>query len=77
MIEYRLTRTLQHRFDNPPQHGAIYTSGFSVCDDGKLSLGGNNVWYECLSGDFYNLYDRWIAEQCTPVHIHTLELKEC
>lgn len=40
------------------QNGALYTSGFSVCDGNKLALGNSTVFYKCLSGDFYNLYDR-------------------
>jgi len=43
------------------QSGALYTSGFSVCDDNKLALGKSTVFYRCLSGNFYNLYDRSVA----------------
>ncbi|KAK4225147.1 hypothetical protein QBC38DRAFT_271524 [Podospora fimiseda] len=59
----------QFQFDKPAQAGAIYTSGFSVCDNGSLALGDSTVFYQCRSGDFYNLYDRWWAEQCSPVQI--------
>lgn len=59
----------QFQFDAPPQAGAIYTSGFSVCQDGSLALGSDTTWYQCLSGDFYNLYDENDAGQCSPVHI--------
>lgn len=62
----------QFQFDHPPQAGAIYTSGFSVCGNGSLALGGSEVFYECLSGDFYNLYDRNWAAQCSPVEIIVL-----
>lgn len=41
----------QFQFDGPPQSGAIYTSGFSACDDGTLALGGSNVFYACGSSD--------------------------
>lgn len=34
-----------------------------------MALGGSTVFYQCRSGGFYNLYDRWWAEQCSPVHI--------
>ncbi|KAL8826493.1 MAG: hypothetical protein Q9191_003765 [Dirinaria sp. TL-2023a] len=67
----------QLQFDAPPQAGAIYTSGFTVCANGTLALGGSNVFYQCLSGDFYNLYDRSWAAQCSPVSINTVELVSC
>lgn len=59
----------QFQFDAPPQTGAIYTGGFSVCNNGSLALGASTVFYECLSGTFYNLYDRSWAPQCTPILI--------
>jgi hypothetical protein len=67
----------QLQFDAPPQAGALFTSGFSVCGNGSLALGGSNVFYQCLSGSFYNLYDRYWAAQCSPVTIETLTLKNC
>lgn len=57
----------QFQFDAPPQAGAIYTGGFSLCSNGSLALGGSTVFYQCLSGSFYNLYDRNWAEHCVPV----------
>jgi len=57
----------QFQFDPQPQTGAIYTSGFSACSNGSLALGGSAVFYECLSGGFYNLYDRHWAAQCEPI----------
>ena len=65
------------RFDAPPQSGSIYTAGFSVCNNGSLALGGSTTWYQCRSGDFYNLYDRWWAPQCNPVTINAVMLKQC
>lgn len=67
-----IASNFQFQFDAPPQAGAIYTAGFSACGNGSLALGGSAVWYECLSGDFYNLYDRNWAEQCEPVEIVVL-----
>ncbi|QDS74598.1 hypothetical protein FKW77_008420 [Venturia effusa] len=67
----------QFQFDAPPQSGSIYTAGFSVCSNGSLALGGSTVWYQCRSGDFYNLYDRWWAPQCNPVTINAVMLKQC
>jgi hypothetical protein len=67
----------QFQFDKPPQAGAIYTAGFSVCANGSLALGGSNVWWQCLSGNFYNLYDRDWAAQCSPITIESLTLVTC
>ncbi|OAQ74202.1 covalently-linked cell wall protein [Pochonia chlamydosporia 170] len=59
----------QFQFDAPPQHNAIKSSGFSVCQNGSLALDGSTVFYRCLSGNFYNLYDRHWAAQCSPIEI--------
>ncbi|KAL8712929.1 MAG: hypothetical protein Q9220_002787 [cf. Caloplaca sp. 1 TL-2023] len=67
----------QFQFDAPPQAGAIYTAGFSACSNGTLALGGSNVFYQCLSGDFFNLYDRSWAPQCSPITINILQLENC
>ncbi|KAI1072999.1 hypothetical protein LB507_009142 [Fusarium sp. FIESC RH6] len=62
-----ISDSYQFQFDKPAQSGAIYTSGFSVCSNGTLALGGSAIFWQCQSGDFYNLYDRNWAEQCEPV----------
>jgi len=72
-----IASNFQFQFDEPPQAGAIVTAGFSVCANGSLALGGSNVFYQCLSGNFFNLYDRNWAAQCSPVTINTLELISC
>lgn len=59
----------QFQFDAPPQANAIYTAGFSACNNGSLALGGSTVFYRCLSGEFYNLYDRHWAAQCEPIEM--------
>ncbi|KAF2399554.1 hypothetical protein EJ06DRAFT_522437 [Trichodelitschia bisporula] len=59
----------QFQFDNPPQTGALYTTGFTLCPNGTLGLGPTTTFYQCLSGDFYNLYDRSWAPQCVPIKI--------
>lgn len=59
----------QFQFDGPPQAGALYTAGYSVCANNSLALGSSAVFWECASGTFYNLYDRKAAEQCSPVEI--------
>lgn len=60
----------QFQFDAPPQTGAEFTAGWSVCDD-RLTLGSDDVFYSCLSGDFYNLYkeNQLNADQCVEVYI--------
>ncbi|KAK0388848.1 hypothetical protein NLU13_5091 [Sarocladium strictum] len=62
-----IAENYQFQFDKPAQAGAIYTAGFSACGNSSLALGGSAVWYQCLSGNFYNLYDRHWAKQCEPV----------
>jgi len=57
----------QFQFDGPPQTGAIYTAGWSACANGSLALGGEATFHQCLSGDFYNLYDESTGEQCNEV----------
>ncbi|KAF2260375.1 hypothetical protein CC78DRAFT_448795, partial [Lojkania enalia] len=60
----------QFQFDGPPpQAGAIYTGGFSVCANNSLALGGSTVWYRCTSGNFMNIYDRNVAPQCVAANI--------
>ncbi|KAI1164008.1 hypothetical protein F5B18DRAFT_651128 [Nemania serpens] len=59
----------QFQFDKPAQAGALFTSGFSLCEDNIMALGSSKTFYQCLSGNFYNLYDRTWAAQCEPVSI--------
>ncbi|GAB7329687.1 hypothetical protein MBLNU13_g01423t1 [Cladosporium sp. NU13] len=63
----------QFQFDGPAQTGAIYTAGWSACSNGSLALGGTTVFFQCLSGDFYNLYDKSTGEQCNEVHINIVK----
>ncbi|EDO18521.1 hypothetical protein Kpol_2001p22 [Vanderwaltozyma polyspora DSM 70294] len=68
----------QFQFDGPPpQAGAIYAAGWSISSDGYLALGNSDVFYQCLSGNFYNLYDQSIGAQCTPVHLQAIDLVNC
>jgi hypothetical protein len=59
----------QFQFDGPPQAGAIYTGGFSVCKNNSLAIGGSARWWRCMSGEFGNLYDESIGDQCTEIRI--------
>lgn len=67
-----IASNFQFQFDGPVQAGALITSGFSACSNGSLALGSSAVWFECLSGDFFNLYDRSWAPQCEPILIDML-----
>ncbi|CCF59086.1 hypothetical protein KAFR_0G00530 [Kazachstania africana CBS 2517] len=68
----------QFQFDGPPpQAGAIYAAGWSITPEGNLAIGDNDVFYQCLSGTFYNLYDESIGAQCSPVHLEAVELTTC
>jgi len=62
----------QLQFDAPPQHGTLVDSGFSVCANGSLAIGDSAVFYQCTSGTFSNLYDRWWADQCSPVNLQAM-----
>ncbi|OAL46598.1 hypothetical protein IQ07DRAFT_590708 [Pyrenochaeta sp. DS3sAY3a] len=66
----------QFQFDGPPQAGAIYTGGFSVCANNSLAIGGTTRWWQCSSGPFYNLYDEWIGGQCEEIRIQVGLLSE-
>jgi len=59
----------QFQFDGPPQAGSIYTGGWSVCANDSLALGGSAIFYKCASGNFYNIYDISIGDQCVPCYI--------
>lgn len=59
----------QFQFDAPPQAGTIKASGFSYCSNNSLALDGSAIFYQCLSGDFWNLYDRHWAEHCSQVYL--------
>lgn len=62
----------QFQFDSPPQTGAVYTAGWSLCGNGSLALGGSAIFYQCLSGNFYNLYDQSQGGQCAAVYFVSL-----
>ncbi|KAL7266894.1 beta-1,3-glucan linked protein [Rhizina undulata] len=60
----------QFQFDGPPaQAGAIYTGGFSVCEDNALALGPNKQFWACSSGTFSNIYDESIGGQCSAIYL--------
>ncbi|EUC48510.1 hypothetical protein COCMIDRAFT_49634, partial [Bipolaris oryzae ATCC 44560] len=59
----------QFQFDGPVQAGALDVDGFALCSNNSLSLKGSTLFYQCLSGDFYNLYSQSIGDQCLPINI--------
>ncbi len=63
----------QFQFDNPPQAGALYTAGFSLCANGSLAFGSSAVFWQCLSGSFFDLFIRDVGPQCEPIVIVLLE----
>lgn len=71
----------QFQFDGPPpQAGTMFAKGWSLVPTAngyKLALGTQTVFYKCLSGNFFNLYDTWIAMQCFAVEIQILKAIEC
>ena len=68
----------QFQFDGPPpQAGAIYAKGWGITPEGNLAIGNEDVFWQCLSGDFYNLYDTEIGGQCKPVHLEVVNLVSC
>ncbi|ONH67476.1 Cell wall mannoprotein PIR1 [Cyberlindnera fabianii] len=68
----------QFQFDGPPpQAGAIYAGGWSVTKEGNLAIGDNDVFYQCLSGSFYNLYDETLGEHCKAIHLEVVDLVSC
>ncbi|GME72266.1 unnamed protein product [Ambrosiozyma monospora] len=68
----------QFQFDGPPpQAGAIYAAGWSITDDGLLAIGNTTIFYQCLSGNFYNLYDETLGIHCQPVHLDIVDLVSC
>jgi len=68
----------QFQFDGPPpQAGAIYAAGWSITEDGNLAIGNQTTFYQCLSGNFYNLYDESLGAQCHKIHLEVVDLVNC
>lgn len=60
----------QFQFDGPPsQAGTIYNAGWSVCNNMSLALGSSAIFYQCLSGTFYNLYNTPAGASCEAIVI--------
>jgi len=61
----------QFQFDSPPQTGATGTTGWALCGE-DLALNGDTTFYQCLSGDFYNLYKDSQGGQCVKIYLQSL-----
>lgn len=64
-----ISSNFQLQFDDPPQSGALVSDGFTVCDAGHVALKGETTFFECPTGEFWNLYDRDWAEHCGAVKL--------
>ncbi|KAL8846761.1 MAG: hypothetical protein Q9221_008167 [Calogaya cf. arnoldii] len=78
----------QLQFDQPLQDNALFTSGFSVCENNTLAYPGSAIFYQCLSGNpndpnnrdalFNNLYTTPVgptggeADQCDQIYISVI-----
>lgn len=68
----------QFQFDGPvPQYGTLYAAGWLVTQNWKLTLGSKSTFYRCESGEYYNLYDAPIGDQCVPVTLYVVQLIDC
>lgn len=68
----------QFQFDGPtPQYGAIYANGWSIDSNGNLNLGDVSTFFQCSSGDYYNLYDSKIDINCNEVNLKVVGLIDC
>ncbi|KAJ4319899.1 hypothetical protein N0V94_003671 [Neodidymelliopsis sp. IMI 364377] len=70
----------QFQFDAPVQAGALQTKGFALCSNGSLALtagsrtAGATTFFQCLSGDFYNLYADSQGAQCSKIYIQAVNM---
>ncbi|KAL8692496.1 MAG: hypothetical protein Q9218_002499 [Villophora microphyllina] len=68
----------QFQFDNPTQSGALHTSGFSICSNSSLAVGGSAIFYQCLNDPtptkaaFNNIYTISQGPQCNASYIETV-----
>ncbi|KAI4251008.1 MAG: hypothetical protein LQ352_005126 [Teloschistes flavicans] len=68
----------QFQFDNPIQTDSLFTSGFSICQNTSLAVGGTAIFYQCLNNPtptkaaFNNLYLKNQGPQCNASYIETI-----
>lgn len=75
----RFSLTLcRFQFDAPVQAGALETEGFVLCSNNTIGLTagqrpfGATTFWQCLSGDFYNLYADSQGQQCQQIYIQAV-----
>ena len=64
-----ISRKHQFQFDDPVPTDTIFKSGFTVCSNGSLGVGGSEIFYSCLNRTFYNIYNAPIDDQCFSVYV--------
>ncbi|KAL8649943.1 MAG: hypothetical protein Q9210_004106 [Variospora velana] len=62
----------QLQFDELVQEDSRYVDGFSICGNGSLAIAGSTIFYQCLSGNFFNLYQTSQGAQCNEVYINAI-----
>jgi hypothetical protein len=67
------------QFDPEPQPNSKQNQGFSLCSNNTLALSGgiprpfgDTTFWQCLSGDFYNLYSDSQGMQCIKIYIEAV-----
>lgn len=77
-LKQKLTTKCRLQFDAPVQAGALQTKGFALCSNNTLALTsgqrpfGATTFWQCLSGDFYNLYADSQGMQCQQIYIQAV-----
>ena len=71
--------TKRFQFDPEPQPNSKQNDGFSLCSNNTLALSGgiprpfgDTTFWQCLSGDFYNLYSDSQGMQCIKIFIQAV-----
>jgi hypothetical protein len=69
----------QFQFDPEPQPNSKQNGGFALCSNNTLALSGgiprpfgDTTFWQCLSGDFYNLYSDSQGMQCIKIYIEAV-----
>ena len=60
-------------FDSSPKAGAIWTAGFTVCQNSVLALGDSTYWYKCpeIGGSNSSIYFSKVDSKCVEVQLLT------
>jgi hypothetical protein len=78
-LEDPLLTIKRFQFDPEPQPNSKQNGGFSLCSNNTLALSGgiprpfgDTTFWQCLSGDFYNLYSDSQGMQCLKIYIQAV-----